>query len=175
MDRGTSLIELAIVMALLAILASLAIPSTRIFYSHNTLKRDAESLACIIEEARLKSMKQGIRWRVVFYPSRHMYLAFGDSDWDGIIDDTNEEIEGPFHLFKGVAFGSNLGLGPNGTSIPSDGVSLIGNRVSFSPMGSCNAGTVYLSLNNMTCAIRILPATGDIQLWIHRSAWEMLD
>ncbi len=174
MHRGTSLIELIIVIAILAILASLAIPSTRIFYSHSTLKSDVQSLACILEEARLNSMKQGIRWKVVFNPGERMYLAFGDSDGDGSIG-RGEEIKGPFYLYKGVIFGSGIGQGPNGTSIPLDGVSFNANRVSFSPMGSCNAGTVYLSLDGMTYAIRILPATGDVQLWVHRSGWEMED
>jgi len=171
MQRGVSLLELMLVIAILAIMASMAMPSLSGWFYSNSIKDQAGTIAGVLEHARLKALKEGVRWRVLFYPGKGEYLAFGDADGDGNIGVEEEEM-GPFFLDDRVRFGSSISSGPNSTHIPSDGISLVNNMVSFSGMGSCNAGTVYLSSGTHSYALRILPATGTLRIWEYRGSWE---
>jgi hypothetical protein len=48
------------------------------------------------------------------------------------------------------------------------------NRVSFSPMGGCNAGTIYLQSQDRNLALRVLPASGTVQVYAYHQSWSLL-
>ncbi|MBN1636124.1 MAG: prepilin-type N-terminal cleavage/methylation domain-containing protein [Deltaproteobacteria bacterium] len=169
-ENGITLMELIVVMLVVAVLAVLALPALGIYSSRHTMQYQTDELSGVLAMARLKAIDQGFTWRVLFYPDQRSYLMFCDRDNDNAKDPDEEQI-GPYCLFKDIEFGSSALTGPNKTSMPSDGVSLVGNNVSFSAMGSCNAGTIYLKSIDTSVALRILPSSGSPQLWIYKNQW----
>ncbi len=81
---------------------------------------------------------------------------------------------GPFKLGNGIWFGSDAGSGPNNTSLPADGISLQHDSITFSPMGTCNAGSIYINNKKGSVAIRIYPASGVMRIWAYHKTWEII-
>jgi hypothetical protein len=118
-------------------------------------------------------MEDGFPWRVQFDPGNGSWVCFGDEDNDSAMDEHERRL-GPERLEDGVAFGSTVRPGPNKSDVPEDGISLVDDRVSFSPMGTCNSGTIYLRSKDRSMAIRVLPASGVVRVWEYREDWEVV-
>ncbi|HQG33212.1 MAG TPA: GspH/FimT family protein, partial [Deltaproteobacteria bacterium] len=160
-DSGVSLLELLAVLAIISIMAAIALPDLSRFASKKILSHQAEKMADIIHRARDLAMEQGHSWRVSFSPGQGTWMCYCDEDGDSEIDPGERKL-GPYMLEKGIRFGCLAGSGPNNSSVPADGVSFVDDRISFSPMGSCNAGSIYLCDRERSIAIRVLPASGVV-------------
>lgn len=172
-DNGLSLLELLTVMVILAIMAAMAFPGLSRFVSRRTLSHQAEQMADILHRSRDLAMEQGFSWKVSFRPAQRTWVCYCDEDDDSEIDPGEKRL-GPYVLEKGIRFGCFAASGPNDSSLPGDGVSFLNNRISFSPMGSCNTGSIYLSDKDLSVAIRVLPASGVVRIWRYSKAWEEL-
>lgn len=172
-ERGFNLLELLVVLSIISILAVLAFPNMSRFTSDKELSQQAESLAANIHRARDLAMDQGYPWRVVFKPGQGSWICYGDLDGDSQID-PGEKVLGPFLLKEPLRFGCHARKGPNDTALPDDGVSFSDNRITFSPMGCCNSGSIYLRNDTSSLAIRVLPASGVIRIWRYGSSWEVV-
>jgi Tfp pilus assembly protein FimT len=170
-DSGLTLLELMIVFVLTAILAALAFPDLSGFMTRRALFDQTDRLSLIINRTRDMAMEHNCPWRMIFNPGKGSWLCYGDADDDGK-QDAGEGTMGPFTLEKGIFFGSLAGSGPNKTSIPGDGVSFTENQVCFSPMGTCNSGSIYLTDRHFSTAVRVMPASGSVRVWHYRSAWK---
>jgi type II secretory pathway pseudopilin PulG len=170
---GTSLMELLVVLAVIAVLAALALPDMGVFTARKRLMAQTDRILLDLRRTRDLAMEQACPWRMVFDPAGDTWHCYGDADEDGKPDD-GEKTLGPFSLGRGVSFGSRAGVGPNGTALPTDGVSFQDDQVCFSPMGCCNSGTIYLTDRDSSTAIRVLPASGAVKVWQHRGAWRAL-
>ncbi|MEA3223698.1 MAG: GspH/FimT family pseudopilin [Thermodesulfobacteriota bacterium] len=169
--QGVTLLELMVVIVIMAVMASIALPGMSRWIFRNRLENQAETMAALLDQVRLEAMKNMCPYRVVFLPGQGKYFAFCDKDEDGVWD-TGEDKQGPFSLDDGVRFGSLAGHGPNNTTIASDGITIVGNRINFSKMGSSNAGTIYLASEDTSYALRVLPASGAVRIWRYRGRWE---
>lgn len=158
-----------ITVAVIGILAALAVPSFQGYIAHSRMKHQADFLVGVITRARIKAMQE-TTWRVIFLPAERSFLAYCDRNGNAQMD-AGEEMQGPYRLEKTITFGSLAARGPNDSAIPEDGVSFQNNRIVFNRMGSCNAGTVYLKSKTDAAAIRVMPASGTVYLWLYQNGW----
>lgn len=165
--------ELVVVIAITAILAAVALPGLRAFSSRKEIFHQADQMCAQFYRARELAVSQGVPWRVVFSPERSRWCSFGDLNRN-MVHDQGEMMLGSSTLTPGILFGSRAPSGPNSSTIPPDGVSFSGNRVSFSPMGTCNAGTIYLRSMDRDLALRVLPASGTVLIYERNPSWKVL-
>jgi prepilin-type N-terminal cleavage/methylation domain-containing protein len=173
MSKGVTLLELMAVLVILSIMAAIALPSLSGLASRKSLHRQGDELAALLCRAREKAMEQGISWRFFFHPKEDNCSCFGDVNANSQLDPGEEQL-GSFHLQNGITYGSHASSGPNNTKIPTDGVSFVNNRIRFSPMGSCNSGTVYLKSADRSIALRLLPSSGTVRMWEYTNSWQEL-
>ena len=168
--RGVTLTELLVVIALVAIMASISIPFLGGAISKSDLDNEMDFIAGTIMTSRIKTMEKGFPFRLDFDTSTMLFSCFGDRNSNGIKDD-GEEVLGPYRLENRIVFGSGILTGPNNTTVPEDGISLVDNRLSFNILGSSNAGTIYLKNKVRTAAIRVMPASGTVVCWVYDGNW----
>lgn len=167
--RGATLAELMVAVAVIGILAAVAIPSLARLGSRSNLAREWAFMASRIALVRDLAIRNQEAWCVVFIPEGSRWYCHADPN-SNRTPDRGEALMGPYVLSRGVSFGSSSALGPNNTSVPSDGVSLAANRISFSAMGTCNAGSVYLTTRKQDVSLRIFPASGTVVVYEREGA-----
>jgi len=171
---GVTLTELVVTLAIICIIAALAIPGLGAFSSRKAIINQADQMGAFFHHVRERSIQEGVHWRIVFKPEAGQWSAFGDINGNARYDPGEQRL-GPYTLGQGIKFGSSAQTGPNNTAIPTDGISFVDDRVCFSPMGACNAGTVYLFSNDRSVALRILPASGTVLLYQYINFWRQLE
>jgi prepilin-type N-terminal cleavage/methylation domain-containing protein len=77
-NRGVTLIELLLVMALIGIIMLIAYPSMQPLLSKRALESDANQLAWTLRSARQKAITTGKPQMVKFYPYADMYYYDGE-------------------------------------------------------------------------------------------------
>jgi prepilin-type N-terminal cleavage/methylation domain-containing protein len=167
---GITLTELLVTLAIVSILAALAVPDLSSYFSRRDFYAQKDEFCAILNHARERAIEKGIAWKVVFSPDKGSWYCYGDGNRNNSLD-PGEERFGPYHLEPGTTFHSHALSGPNRSVIPSDGISFIDNKVSFSPMGTCNAGTVFLACKKWDLAVRIYPASGSIKAFEYGMEW----
>ncbi|HHO75809.1 MAG TPA: prepilin-type N-terminal cleavage/methylation domain-containing protein [Deltaproteobacteria bacterium] len=172
-SRGITLLELLVVMVIVSIMAAIALPNLGDYISRKKLSRQCDEFTAFLSRAREKAMEQGITWRVLVHPEKGEWLGYGDTNNNHNLE-TGEEHLGPFYLTDGISCGSHASVGPNNSTIPDDAVSFQNNRISFSSMGCCNAGTIYLMSHDRSMAIRLLPSSGLVRIWEYKDSWEVV-
>ena len=172
-SRGFTLLELMVVLVIVFIMAAIALPNLSGLTQRKNLEQQGNEIISLFYRAREMAMEQESTWRIVFSPEQAMCICFGDANGNSSIDQGEPSL-GPYVLPKGIIFGSNASKGPNNTNLPDDGVSFVKNRVSFSNMGTCNSGTIYLSSPDRSLAIRLLPASGSVLKWEYIDSWRDL-
>lgn len=84
-EKGFTLIELMIVIALMAILAAIAFPNFREFMVQRRLNGAARQVMSDLMHARMQAVSQNNRFSVTF-PSNHVYIILDDDNNNGIAD-----------------------------------------------------------------------------------------
>lgn len=171
--RGISLLELIVVLSIVSIMAAIALPNMSRFVYDKALSQQTEQLATIISRAHDLAMEKGYYWRLSFNPAGKSWVCYGDQNGDMLLN-PGEQSLGVNNLDRNVSFGSHAGKGPNGSSIPGDGISVPNDCLTFSPMGHSNSGSIYLKSKHSSYAIRVLSTAGVIRIWRYRSAWEVV-
>ncbi|HPA84640.1 MAG TPA: hypothetical protein PLJ30_07515 [Deltaproteobacteria bacterium] len=167
------MIELLVVLVIVSIMAAMALPDISAFSSGKTLNQQADRIESLFHRARCLAMEHGYPWRVEFDPGERTWICYGDADGDSLLDSAEQRI-GPERLEGKISFGCTAHRGPNDTSIPVDGISFANNRVSFSPMGCCNSGSLYLKAEDRSVALRVMPASGVVRIWGYRGEWRVV-
>jgi len=95
--RGFSLIEVLIVIAIMALLSTIAIPSYISWMSDRRLKSAASEVQSVIQLAKMTAIKENVNVVVTFDPSTRSYTAFVDDGNGGggagnHIRDTGERL-----------------------------------------------------------------------------------
>jgi len=131
-NKGFSLIELIIVIALIAIMAGVMTPSFLQWRDRSKIKGDAGNLRASFEMAKLRAIKHNTNV-VVTFPDTTSYQAFIDTNNNGAQDAGEERI-------------ANRTLSP-GVTITAN--TFTGNDMAFNPRGMANGpnstGTITMT------------------------------
>ena len=108
-NRGFTLIELMIVIAILGVLAGVITPSFLAYRDRSKVKGDATELRSVFESAKLRAIKHNTN-AVVTFPDTTSYQAFVDTNKNGIRDG-GETIIASVALSPGVTITENTFVG----------------------------------------------------------------
>ena len=182
--RGISSMELAVVLALIAIMATMTVPYLGSWLRHYRIVGVARELTSSMQDARLTAVKNNVDSCVEFDPTNNRYCIKSskgaNTAWDtwGSNDDTiDKTISFSGGSYKNITFGiqtnNTPGGGPNSSgnptlTIPSDFISFNpNNRCEFNPDGTSSAGVAYITNTKETYAIKLgYSVTGHVQIWL---------
>ena len=108
-NKGFTIIELMIVMAIFGVLAGVMTPSFLAWRDRSKVKGDATELRAVFESAKLRAIKHNTN-AVVVFPDTTSYQAFVDTNDNGIRD-ADEDIIVSRTLSPGVTITENTFVG----------------------------------------------------------------
>lgn len=156
---GFSLIELMVVVAIILILGSIAVPTLVSALPGYRLRTCSRQLCTHLRQARSRAIKENRKIFVRFDTAARRYTV---------------DTIGSVTLPDGITFGRGRATKPAGTTFPADGVSFNGNRVAFNPRGiiSSNSGYIYLQNQEQdVCAVGATTA-GNISMKCWHGSWK---
>ncbi len=155
--RGISSLELAVVLALIAIMATFTVPYLGSWLRHYRVVGAARELASSLQEARIKAVSNNKEWRVVIDIDANSYwLEQGDK-----VNDS-----GTWTSFGGVK------TAPRGVTITAVGSFTTGQRnIQFNPSGTSSSNSIYVSgQSGEVFRLTILSTTGRVWLRMKKGA-----
>ncbi|HME45939.1 MAG TPA: GspH/FimT family protein [Syntrophorhabdales bacterium] len=148
-SRGLSLLELLVVLVILAIGVTVAVPNLSLWIEKYTMWKARRQLVTDLQLAKMRAVSQGVQHRVSFDTATASYkieqgdAARGSAAWSQIgITRALSDPQNPHHA-NGVALATNLA----------------NNAVIFSTKGTASpAGTVTLRSTNYTGHVTVILA-----------------
>lgn len=146
-EQGFTLTELVIVIALLGVLASIAIPNIADWLPRYRLREASRGLAFDMQLARMKSVSTNVQLGVSI--TANGYTLFRDLNSNGV-NDAGDVV------LKTQTF-------PSGITVSSN--NFAGSTATFAPRGTSNGGDVTLAnTQGQTRSVFVLLATGRVRL-----------
>jgi prepilin-type N-terminal cleavage/methylation domain-containing protein len=133
--RGFSLTELMVVVAVMGIMGLVAVPTLVTALPGYRLKGSAKDLCSNMRKARSLAVKQNRTVSIVFHNDNNSYVI-----------DNSERVA----LADGISFGCGnaTSAAGDGASLPADGISFSGNKVTFTTQGLISGASGYVYLQN---------------------------
>ena len=177
-DRGFTMIELVVVIAVAAIAVAMAFPTFMAERDRSRVKGAGRDLVSNFQTARINAMRGARIWGLVFDVTGNAYALVNAGD-DGVMD-TEDDLTVKTVTLSGygdVTFGIGDGIGARpGGVVPENGaVTFSGNKVNFSPDGAGDrSGTVYVKNGRgQTFAVGSITVTGRVKAWAnYGGGWE---
>ena len=135
-NKGFSLIELIIVIALIGIIAAIAAPNFTRYRDNTNLREAARDLASDIQLYKQRAMAENVNYRVTF--SGNNYLIERGATWDDV---------------------ATKAVGANNASIVINSNTYAGGIILFSPRGTTTSGTLVLKHNGRGSTASITTST----------------
>jgi prepilin-type N-terminal cleavage/methylation domain-containing protein len=170
-DKGFSLTELAIAIAIIAIMGAIAVPTISTTMRNLQSRTDARNIATALTVAKLKATSQLTRYQLVFDLSHNQWRtekfnkATGEYEIDGAVATLAKE-DADYR----VAFQTSSSPAPTGFSTTSSHLIRFNSRgVPVSTTSAAVAGTaVYLHDADNAYAVTV-SLSGKVQLWQKRN------
>jgi len=182
-DQGTTLIELLLVVVVVAVLCSFTAPVAADVVDASRVRHAASFLTSRFRQARQEAVNAATNVGIVFdlVGTRWSLRVCRDGTGNGlrrleIQAGTDPCFEGPHELtalFPGVDIAVDPALrGPAGEPGSADPVRFgSANMLSFSPMGSCTAGSLFLrSRAGAQYVVRVGGGNGRVRVFRHEVA-----
>lgn len=182
-ERGHTLVEMIVVLAILVIFGTLAIPHIRAYSAEVHLLGAGQVFRGEFRQARSMAVMRGVNTALRF-ESRGggWWLAtYADGNRNGVLSSEialgiDKRVAGPRQLTTGapdvrVAINPGTPAIPpeSGTLDPADPIRFgSSNMLSFSPLGTATAGTLYLAGPYAQAAVRVTPGTARVRLMVCR-------
>jgi type II secretory pathway pseudopilin PulG len=180
--RGTSLLELLVVLLILGIVFALSVPALSDLLSEEGLATAAREVFVILSTAQARAVFQGAEVGVKWISSGGdlVLSVYQDGNGNGVTTadikkGVDRLVAGPYWLrgkYPGISFSfvpGFDGLDPGGAPIGDLTDPLRFGRsdiCSFSPLGKASPGSVYLSnRKRRQAAVRVTPANAKIQIF----------
>lgn len=99
-ERGFTMVEILIVMVIIGVLATLAVPSTKYLFKRDKLRASTTSVTSSLYLARMKAVNEGAPYGVQFNQDGTYYVASSPLTSPQIVGTT-------YRLDRGITFGLN--------------------------------------------------------------------
>jgi len=174
---GFTLVQLMVVMAVMGVTASIALPGFMRFAPRMRLKSAARGIVSDMQMARTKSLKERSTWAIQFDTGTSEYVLLSDDGPDDTWNTGDDTVFKTVNLTdgNGILLGTGYGERPSEPYPGSaDGVSFADDRILFNSDGTSVSGTVYIkNSRDETFAVGCLSAAGRIKTWRnYGSGWE---
>lgn len=138
-DRGFSLIEVSVVVAVLGLMVSIGFPAMQEWLDRYRVRNAASEIASAIQLQRMRAVSQNQEFSIEFDAAAGTYALYqGDPDTGTMLD----------AVARGMPFGVTYQAAGDAITAPND-------RILFHPDGSMNDSTA------VTDTIRVGNASGD--------------
>ena len=150
---GLTIVELVVVLAVLVILSSIAVPNINGWLPKYRLKSAVNDLVSNLQLTKLNAVKENKEWAVVFDSGGSRYaLCSGsgaDNVWATLNDNPKEKIVQFSEYKSGVGYGHGAATtSATGGSFPGDDIDYTGNAIIYNSQGICNNGFAYMTNGN---------------------------
>jgi hypothetical protein len=184
-ERGAALIDVVFTAGLVAVLSGIAIPAWLTTREYAAQRAGARYIAARLQDARIQSLKRNVIVALRFDPGDlDRFALYLDGDGDGVLTGDilsgTDRLIGAEHRWSAYTSavkllvrddvpepetGSPLAAGSDPLRVGSSTL------VSFSPVGSCTSGTIYLAgSSGPQMAVRLLGSTGRLRVLRYDSA-----
>ena len=153
-DKGFTLIEMLVVIAIIGIISAIAVPNFYSYAAGMKLRSSSRDLYSTLQDTRMKAIRQNTRWAVRFNgTASYQVIDCGIDNTCGTADDDNNgaSIRTPTNIsqYAGVSMNQNFA----------------GNQVIFNSEGTCsNAGTANFTYAGVGTSSVVVTISGRIRV-----------
>jgi type II secretory pathway pseudopilin PulG len=178
-ERGFSLVETVVVVAILMVLAAVFAPSLKAYAVDAHLLGAARQFKGQFLKARSTAVRSGVQTAIRFERRADgvFFSVYADGNRNGVLAadidrGVDTRIAGPFELNAGAP-DVHVAINPGTPAIPPD-AGVLGTddpirfgrseMLSFSPIGTATPGTFYLAGVGQQAAVRVNPGSARVSL-----------
>lgn len=185
-EQGFHLVEALVVLSILSVLLTLAIPDLLSMTRRLRVEMAARELAGLLQRARFRAVREGSNVGVKLFLSetRVTYGLYRDGDGDGLssrdiadgVDPPLEPLRELGHLGRHVRFGFPAGEAPRDPGDPRRRLRRLDDPIrlnrsdmaAFSPLGTSTPGSLYLTdgLHHLA-VVRLFGRTGKVKVMLY--------
>jgi prepilin-type N-terminal cleavage/methylation domain-containing protein len=183
-ERGHTLVEMVIVVAILVIFGTLAVPHIRAYSEEVHLLGGGHVFRGEFRKARSMAATRGVYTALRFESQAGggwNLSTYADGNHNGVLSSDiaagiDRRVAGPRRLTTGAG-DVRVGINPGTPEIPPERGTLDpadpirfgqSNMLSFSPLGTATPGTFYLAGAHAQAAVRVTPGTARVRLMVCR-------
>lgn len=147
-NKGFTLIELMIVVAIIAVIAAIAAPNILGWFPHQRIKAASRELWVNMQNTRMGAVKDNKEWAIEFDVANNLYKVWdggADGSWSTAGDNVIHETITLDYYKSGVSYGHSASAAAIGAGFDND-VTFTSDVLVFNPRGHAKtSGYCYLT------------------------------